>query len=255
MKIYNPARRSKFVVRHLHNVSHKFESVSALRSALYHEFEEVIPEEGEYNIGYFEGKQQAKKWLVCKQDLEAMYQHYFEKPCISLWCDRREEDESSDEEKTRKKKKKDTQGLSKRMEKEEELEDIFLKLKEKHGTKYSAPQLRLWARMVIANTHDDLENPPMVPMITGPAQKQPNKNSLTEALTSAACAVADAFSPTRTVPPQQVKHGSPSKIVDVRMKNLEQLRMLQSLLDDGVLNQEEFLAQKRIVLQSLNNLL
>ena len=43
--------------------------------------------------------------------------------------------------------------------------------------------------------------------------------------------------------------------MDIRMKNLEQLRVLQSLMEDGILNEKEFTEQKRIVLQSLNNLI
>ena len=38
------------------------------------------------------------------------------------------------------------------------------------------------------------------------------------------------------------------------MTNLEQLRILQNLMEDGILNQDEFAEQKRIVLQELNNL-
>ena len=86
MKIYNPSRRTKFTVRQLHNVVHKFESVSSLRLALYHECEDEIPDESDYCMGYFEGKQQAKKWLVSNQDLEAMYRHFQGKPCIFIWC-------------------------------------------------------------------------------------------------------------------------------------------------------------------------
>lgn len=58
--------------------------VSSPHSVLYHEFEDEIPEEGEYSVGYFERKQQAKKWLVSRQDLEAMYSHYQGKQCVSL---------------------------------------------------------------------------------------------------------------------------------------------------------------------------
>ena len=56
---------------------------------LYHELEDDVPEQGEYNIGYFEGRQQKKKWLVTLADLEAMYSYYEGKAHISLWCDGR----------------------------------------------------------------------------------------------------------------------------------------------------------------------
>lgn len=111
-------------------------------------------------------------------------------------------------------------GVSKRVAKEKELDDIYKKLKEKHDDKYSIPQLRLWAWMIVAKTHDDLDNPPQVPMITGPSVPQQPRESLTEVVTCAASAIAKALSPTRDVPPSShpVKC-SPTKVVDIRMKS------------------------------------
>ena len=79
--------------------------------------------------------------------------------------------------------------------------------------------------MFVANTHDDLEHPPNVPLITGSVQRQTRKESLTDAFTNAASAIAKALSP----PTTSSSTCSPSKVVDIRMKNLEQLR------EDGVL--------------------
>ena len=107
--------------------------------------------------------------------------------------------------------------------------------------------------MIITKTHDDTDNPPRVPMITGSVQRQPHNESLTDALTSAASAIAKAFSSTPPPSSQHVKC-SPSKTVDIRMKNLEQLRLLQKLREDGILNEEEFGMQKQIVMKSLSQL-
>ena len=52
---------------------------------------------------------------------------------------------------------------------------------------------------------------------------------------------------------QRAPHPPPpllEKKLDQRMKNLEQLRQLQKLLEDGVLSHEEFDSQKKIVVQS-----
>ena len=76
MKKYDPSKRTKFSVRQMHNMSQRFHSVAALRSALWHEFVDAVPDEGEFNVGYFEGKQQTKKWLVTSQDLKAMYSYF-----------------------------------------------------------------------------------------------------------------------------------------------------------------------------------
>ena len=54
--MYNLVRRSKFVWRDLHNITCQFQSVAALRSALYHKLEDDVPEQGDYNVGYFEGR-------------------------------------------------------------------------------------------------------------------------------------------------------------------------------------------------------
>ena len=107
--------------------------------------------------------------------------------------------------------------------------------------------------MIAAHTHDDLEHPPNVPLITGSVQRQPRKESLSDAFTNAASAIAKAFSPMPNSPLSTQVKCSPSKIADIRMKNLEQLRYLQQLREDGILT-EEFLLQKNIVLKSLNKL-
>ena len=78
------------------------------------------------------------------------------------------------------------------------------------------------------------------------SEMNPKKNlseiSLSDALTGAAVAFANVFSPSqgqllplqnRSVPPSPGL--SPSKTVDLRMKNFEQLRYLQQLYDDGIL--------------------
>ena len=43
---------------------------------------------------------------------------------------------------------------------------------------------------------------------------------------------------------------SPSKIADLRMKKLQELRELQALLEQNVLTQQEFIEQKQLVLDS-----
>lgn len=249
VKIYDPVKRTKFSVKQMNNVKQRFKTVSALRSALWHEFEDLVPDEGNFNVGYFEGRQHTKKWLVSTKDLDEMYTHFSGKSCISLWCDGKEQEVDDG-----RKKKHNNKNSKKRTEKEDEVEDIFQKLKSMHGSDYSGPQLRLWARMVAANTHDDLDQPPKVPMITGGIQQRPRKDSFTEAVTSAATAIAKAFSPTPASVSPLSTANSPRKTADIRMKNLEQLRCLQQLRQDGILTEEEFITQKEIVLKSLSKL-
>ena len=192
-------------------------------------------------------------------DLVAMYTHFRGKQSIPLWCDGKGDttDLHDDIEPRRKKQKtsKDTH-TKKTNDQEEDLECVFQRLREKHGNKWSGPQYRLWARALVTGVHDDDSKPPNSPMFTGGLQKQP-KESLADAFASAATAIAKAFSPKHDgdgATTGRSVHFSPGKKVDIRMKNLEQLRVLQSLMEDGILSEDEFSEQKRIVLQSLNNL-
>ena len=60
VKIINPTRKSDVIVHHLTDCSMKFESVTALRVKLIESFRENVPNTIDFNVGYFEGSQQAK---------------------------------------------------------------------------------------------------------------------------------------------------------------------------------------------------
>ena len=47
--------------------------MTAIRVKLIDEIGDQVPEKVDFNVGYYEGKQQAKIWLVSKEDLEMMY--------------------------------------------------------------------------------------------------------------------------------------------------------------------------------------
>ena len=275
VKIFNSKKRSKFVVRQVHHFESKLSSLDQLQDVLSEELGEDVPEsDTKYNMGYFDGRRQTKRWLVCEEDLETMYTKCSPGSEIFLWCDGRIPSDE-DSQGTSSKEKPQTDGsVSKRQAREEELDSIFLELKEKHGDDYSVPQLRLWARMITSGTHDNLDDPPRVPMILGaPLPKRQKQESITTALVGAATAFAKAISPPPTVSSTSLSSGdsparaplttrnaspsvgiSPGKTVDLCMKNLEQLRYIQRLMEDGILSNQEFLEQKSIIMGALSSL-
>ena len=196
-----------------------------------HELGDEIPD-GDFNVGYFEGPQHKKKRLACQADLEAMYAHFKGKQHILLWCDGTERLSASDSqhERPRKKKKKRNKETHTKILKVNEQEEQLESVREMHGTKWSGPQYRLWARAIVSGVHDSDNQPPNSPMFTGGLQKQP-KESLADAVTGAATAIAKVFSPKQ--PPEESATGHnvhfyPDKKVDIRMRNLEQLHVLAS---------------------------
>ena len=81
---------------------------------------------------------------------------------------------------------------------------------------FEIPKLRLWARMISSNLHESTEEPPNIPAFSGCARKKA-KQDLTPQTTF-----------------------SPSTLVDVRMKNYEQLRYIKQLHLDNILTDNEF---------------
>ena len=229
-------------------------------------------------------------WLVSTKDLESMYSGVKSASEIFLWvqiCDDSddydvESDDPGKEKKKRKlsdmsgskkklygsgtgKKKKQLSGTSQRQIREDEIELIYDELLSKHqeSGNFTSPQLKLWAKMIHNGTHHDYEDPPRVPVITGipPSSKQSKKDSWTEAITGAAEAVAKAFSPP---PPTPVSDSSaryvssigisPGKSTDLRLKNLQQLRVLQQLYEENVITDKELSEQKSLILDALHKL-
>ena len=77
---------------------------------------------------------------------------------------------------------------------EDDVDEHFKILTEKHGDTYGVPQRRLWARTIHCGTHDSHDTPPALP-IFGPLPKRPKKETFTDAVTNAAVAFAKAISP------------------------------------------------------------
>ena len=254
VKIINPNKKSDVVVRQLNRLKSKFKSVRELRMRLIDDFSEHVPNTVDFTIGYFDGSQQAKTWLVSSDDLETMYQKYPKGGNIMFWCDAKSAESESTHTQKRKRDAKD--GPGRRQEREEEVESTYKELVEKHSGKFDTPRLRLWARMMCSGLHDDFDNPPNVPAFSGNTPKRPRRESLSEAISGAAVAIAETIKGSSPCPPPpQLPTGiSPGKAVDLRMKNFEQLRFLQKLYEDGILSEHEFLEQKGNILSSLRKL-
>lgn len=247
MKIFDlNSKRKPRDVRELHNFSGQFKSIQHLRSVLSSELYDVLPQN--YSIGYYEGRHHTKRWLSTDLDV-AVLNEKVPNGNVTMWCDAQSSEDSRERSPTRNKK------CSRREEKENEIDEVFQDLKSNHGDEYSGPQLRLWARMISNGLHEDRDIPPRVPMITG-TPKRPKQESFTEALTGAATAFAKVFaSPGRSNQSPKASVGmSPSKVADVRMKHLEQLRYIQNLMEDQVLSENEFIEQKEIILSTLRKM-
>ena len=277
VKIINPNKKSDVAVFYLNDFMAAFDSVTSLRVKLIEAFKDRVPSTLDFNVGYYEGSQQAKIWLVTSDDLKTFYRKFPKGGQVMLWCDgRAQEGEGSQSRKRKRDESNSDSGSStgtNRLENEQNVEETYKKLLEKHADAWDTPHLRLWARMICSGCHDDYDNVPAIPAFSSTLPKKQRKDTLSEALTGAAVAFAKAVSggtPDKgvgqSVPSQEtpahiagtsntIMPGvSPGKAVDLRMKNYEQLRYLQQLYEDGILDQKEFMEQKQDILHFLKKL-
>jgi len=77
VKIFNPQKRSKFVICQLHHHSMQFISVTQIKEALSDELDVEVPDvECDYSIGDYERRHQKKRWLANGEDVALTYQKY-----------------------------------------------------------------------------------------------------------------------------------------------------------------------------------
>ena len=278
LKIINPNKKSNFIIRDVHHFGGKFATILDMKRKIMQEFKDELPETTDFNVGYFYGKQSAKRWIVTQEDLDAMYKT--EKDKFLLWADARVIASDGATAIGQKRKCGDSYSFTnKRQQIEAEVDSTVAELKEKQGDKYSLPQLRLWARSIISGNHDSTEEPPDLPAITGVGPRKQKKQTLSEAIVEAATTFAGAVrgpdikqtggpnatvvlsgstaaqTPTKVVSESEKSIGlSPGRVTELRSKKLQELRDLQCLLDQSILTEEEFAEQKALVLASLRKL-
>ena len=211
------------------------------------EFKDQVSDTTHFNVGYYDGPQHCKLCLVTSDDLKSMYSKHPNGGELVLWCDGR-----SDAIKANKRKRTDVT----REDKEAEVDEIYKNLQEKHSEVFDTPRLRLWARMIAADLYDNYDTPPNVPTFSGIMSKKPQKENMCEAITTAAVAFAKTIAekPVNQSLTPVVPSFSPAKSIELRMKNYEQLRYLQQLLDDGIINENEFKERKESIICSLRKL-
>ena len=229
MRIINHKKKSDFTVQTWHDATGAFDSPMSLKARLVESFPNDLPDSLDFQVGYLEGRNGTKRWIVDARDLQRMYSLVETRSKITLWA----EGKSNDDEPPRKKSK--TGSTSTRRELfEEEVDDVFKKLKEKHPD-MATPKLRLWARLIQSGRHDDYEIPPNIPC--SPATSKPKKESIGDALTGAATAVVKLLQTQQNEScsknPQSKPSStyiSPMKLAQLRRSCLVDLKKLKNCL-------------------------
>jgi len=86
LKIINPKKISQFVVEKFRRAG-TFKSPRELMLCILTECEGLVPDNTEFDVGYFKGGGgSAKVWIKSEENLNSMYETYRNEQEISLWC-------------------------------------------------------------------------------------------------------------------------------------------------------------------------
>lgn len=162
VKIINPKKKSKFIVRTWHEASGMaFLTPDNIKECLQNSFPEQVPSGLDFEVGYFHGT--SKQWLCNGKDVELMYKNFSTASKITLWCDGVIEESThlaeGQAQPAAKKRRITSTSQPSLKDSNEATETIFQELKGKHPG-METPKLRLWAKMIEKGRHDDYDKPP-----------------------------------------------------------------------------------------------
>lgn len=89
-------KHKKPITRQLHHLENKFSSVETLKVQILKELKDEFPDDPTVDVGYYDGRQSSKIWLVSSEDLNHMYRSCKSNE-VSLWVEYRNEEESEEE--------------------------------------------------------------------------------------------------------------------------------------------------------------
>lgn len=234
----------------------------------------------DFEVGYLQGSNVVT--IRNKDDLVEVWSNVKKGTKVILWCDGlkkksasggkngqelTEDDEEIQEVRRRRKRAKsdeeDGQIRKKRKkneDKDKKVQATIDLLNENHGDKaYTPMQYRVWTEMHLGGVHPSFDTPPTSSMFVraggGSVKKKTGQASNVGEVVSAIGELTSALSP-RLVPPSvgTTAGNSPAKVIDNRTKCYKQLSDLKSLFESGILSEEEYSAERCVILGMLKKL-
>ena len=287
LKILNPVNRKGFRMYTLRGLRKEdIDCPTKLKQEIFSQCGDcVVPKPATMELGYFH---QAKKfWLNNRLDMTDAWEIHSKGGNLVFWCvgadssqpsksvprkrtQQQQENGSDDEcELQQLKKSKKAGKQSKQEERKAMAEEYESALKEKHQDAYTRFQYKLWAEMLAAGVHTDLDSPPSASMFGREHKRVNSKNTSSDVATlgDAVAGMVGLLSQTLTSSahtqqtPTAGKAGqvsnsdlSPMKCAELRSIYIKQIGKLRQLYDNGVLSKEEYEEQRIELVDSMRRL-
>ena len=281
VKVFDKGCGKNYVIRNVKvgDISSNF----LFKQFLVSEFgEEMCGEAGHLDIGYFKGNKRV--WMRTNDDYLKTLEKLRKGSTITMWCECGMKPRASEKRKVASdnelqhseavgdacssiaKKRK-----SSHEDKMARVQEIFDKLKNKHGGKYTGPQYRLWAEAIDVNQHSSLDEPPQGSFFsniqgrTHGVKKSDTSDVLTTAVSTLATSLAAALQPhsndntARPSTPPPHNHSSSSVITPIRAAELKttyiaQIKELHSLAELGAITTHQYEEQRDCILKQMDRL-
>ncbi len=255
LKMINPSRMSEY--KNVNIRGQKYcSSLDELREFIAANLPTTIsevPDLESVDMGFVEpghGGKGRKVWMFDNEDLQNMYEAYSKKKRILLWCYTQRSQKTTQSIAAGGKGKDTSKGATKvtskrssnydsQVRKQEEVDEIFQKLNDKHSGKYKPEQLRTWAHMYHLKTHDSIDHPPDKPFFRGNARKREIPSSSQGTPESKKLATVGV---------------SPGRRVNIRSELIDQLKKCQELADTGAISKEIFDDLQHTILDDIKKL-
>ena len=220
----------------------------------------------QYDVGYVQGTNVVR--VRTAEDLDELWALLRKlQSNVAIWCDGlpREADTTTTATVTAatqsRKRKKQVEGpevvSKKHIDTHERVQTLVDQLKEKHDTKYTPMQYRIWGELIVGGQHVSMDEAPdnnsMFNRAGGGTKNKPKDvqspvaQALTEVLTS-------ALAPRLPTARAQGSRSSPAKLIENRSSLYKQLSELQALKGTGVLTEEEYVGEKAAIMEILKQL-
>jgi hypothetical protein len=261
VKIINREKKSEFTMQKLPSIT-KFSSIEELKASFHRGLQFIPSEFGFIQPGH--GLRGRLRWILDDGDLDEMYSEYPKKHDFNLWCYKQvDEVETPCRSGHTHKRATPTEGAapapkakSTCVRKVSEVEAIIKDLREKHGTNFNVEQFSMWAHVIHIGKHSSREAPPDLPFFRQGSKKKtttaPSSSTSTPTPSSSA-AVSPTPSSSVAVSPTLSSSAavSPGKRVSLRSECINQLDKWHSLLEKGIITQEQYEDMQKAILKDM----
>ena len=222
---------------------------------------------GDFDVGYVQGTTVVR--IHTSEDLEELWS-LLRQPHKNtiLWCDGliaragHKRKHSDDEDDSDTEQQQSRRSRSKKHDTNvQQVQDTVDQLKAKYGSSYTQMQFRIWAELIVGGMCS-IDRPPCNNSMfkragAGDGASKRNESHVTQALTNvitAALSAKDNQESQQSTPRPSTSISNPAKLIENCSKLYKQLSELKNLKGCGVLDDEEYAAEKATIMDLLKQL-